>query len=399
MRALVLAAAGVVIGAALAIPAWSYLSQAAPAPQDSGSGRRTSVASADPWSVSPAPPAPDPPVPAPPPPAPPPRVELPPLEDVVARVVPAVGTIQAGGARGTGFFVRPDTVVTNAHVVDGETSVRLHTGGRTHHARVVAISTSSDLALLRVLDPRPGQPTVSLGTASSARVGQEVVAIGSALGVLSNTVTRGIVSAVRQVGQVRLLQTDAAINPGNSGGPLVDRQGQVIGINSMTVARQVGEGVAFAVAIDHAVQLLAGGSAAGQAHPTETPAPGLESLLRAPSEPEDDRRARGTQALMRALEQAAQRAGELDAYWNRYERSCVASADRGSRPWFGVYETRGVRINATSVYDCAGWLETVGSHAAAIRAATDEAVDRARREGVYPGVIRDLRRKHRLDWE
>ena len=96
-----------------------------------------------------------------------------------------------------------------------------------------------------------------------ARVGQEVIAIGSALGVLSNTVTRGIVSAVRQVGAVTLVQTDAAINPGNSGGPLLDRQGMVIGVNSMTVGQAGGEGVAFAVAIDHVTQLLDSGRALG----------------------------------------------------------------------------------------------------------------------------------------
>ena len=67
------------------------------------------------------------------------------------------------------------------------------------------------------------------------------MAIGSALGVLQNTVTRGIVSGVRQAGSVTLIQTDAAINPGNSGGPLVDRAGNVIGINTMGVAASAGD--------------------------------------------------------------------------------------------------------------------------------------------------------------
>ena len=87
--------------------------------------------------------------------------------------------------------------------------------------------------MLQVSNANPSQEILRLGSASGVRVGQEVIAIGSALGVLSNTVTRGIVSAVRRAGDVTLLQTDAAINPGNSGGPLIDRSGQVIGINTM----------------------------------------------------------------------------------------------------------------------------------------------------------------------
>ncbi len=67
-------------------------------------------------------------------------------------------------------------------------------------------------------NPDPNQQLLTLGTASSLRVGQEVIAVGSALGVLPNTVTRGIVSALRRAGDLVLIQTDAAINPGNSGG-------------------------------------------------------------------------------------------------------------------------------------------------------------------------------------
>ena len=87
---------------------------------------------------------------------------------------------------------------------------------------------------------------------------QEVIAIGNALGAFSNTVTRGIVSAIRKTDSVTLIQTDAAINPGNSGGPLLDRSGQVIGINSMSLVRTGPQGLGFAIAIDHAVQILNG---------------------------------------------------------------------------------------------------------------------------------------------
>jgi hypothetical protein len=307
-----------------------------------------------------------------------------------------VASIQAGASRGTGFFVQFDTLVTNAHVVEGQTTVRLQVGQSVSAARVMSVSRNSDLAVLQVINPDRSQRTLPLGSAARARVGQEVFAVGSALGVLSNTVTRGIVSALRQVGPVRLVQTDAAINPGNSGGPLVDRDGTVIGVNSMTVARQVGEGVAFAVAIEHAVQLLAGGRAADDA---QTPLGGLQQMFTKPAEP-DDTRVRAERALDAALQRIAQRADEVDDYWRRYERSCVVSAaDIGARAWFGIYQTGGVRINPTSPYDCAGWLDTVRTSGMAVQTAVAQVTEAARRDGVYPGAVRELRAKHRLNWD
>jgi hypothetical protein len=331
-------------------------------------------------------------------------VEAPPappaLEDVIARVIPAVASIQAGAARGTGFFVRPDTLLTNAHVVGDQSSVQLQVGRSAYTARVTRLSPASDLAVLRVVNANPRQPVLTLGSGGGARVGSEVFAVGSALGVLSNTVTRGIVSAVRQVGQVRLVQTDAAINPGNSGGPLVDRAGQVIGVNSMTVVRQAGEGVAFAVAIEHGSALLSGKSAVDEAQPG--PINGLQRMLVSPQGDGDEgaaRTERAERAVTQALERAAQRADELDDYWKRYERWCVASAERaGSRAWFGVFQPGGVTINPTSPYDCAGWLETLRTNAAAVRTVVDQTGELARREGVYPGLVRELRTKLRLNW-
>jgi len=170
------------------------------------------------------------------------------IEEVVSAALPAVASIESGSGRGSGFFVRPDLVVTNNHVVDGQNSVILRTAGGQYTARVMTTSPAVDLALLQVYDPNPRQATLRLGTAATARPGEEVIAIGYALGALSNTVTRGIVSALRQAGSVTLIQTDAAINPGNSGGPLISRDGAVIGINSMGISKQVGEGLGFAIA-------------------------------------------------------------------------------------------------------------------------------------------------------
>jgi hypothetical protein len=316
------------------------------------------------------------------------------LEDVVSRTLPAVASIDAGQARGTGFFIRPDTVLTNAHVVEGQSSVQLQTSTAKYTARVMKVSTGSDLAVLQVYNPNPAQATLQLGSATSVRPGQEVVAIGSALGVLSNTVTRGIISAVRQAGTVTLLQTDAAINPGNSGGPLVDRSGIVIGVNSMSVARRSGEGLAFAVAIDHASALLNGqGSPAAS-----TPLQGLNQMMTG-SSGGDDMRRRGEDAYRKAMEWAARNGDQLDGYWNRYAQTCVTTAARaGDRAWFAVFEPNGVRITANSSYDCGSWLNTVRSNAETIRTEVTRAAETARQSGVYPGVMRDMRKQVRFDW-
>jgi putative serine protease PepD len=327
------------------------------------------------------------------PPEPPPATAS--LEDVVSRVLPAVASITAGPSRGTGFFIKPDQVLTNAHVIQGQTSVTLQVGSAMYNARVQTVSTGSDLALLQVLGANPNQPVLTMGSGTRARVGQEVIAVGSALGVLSNTVTRGIVSAVRQVGSITLIQTDAAINPGNSGGPLVDRSGSVIGVNSLAVAAQAGQGLAFAVAIDHALDLLDGQVSGGAA---QTPLTALTKAMGGPSD-SDSARAKGEQSYAQVLEWADRNSAQLDAYWSKYAGSCVSSSSRnGDRPWFAVFETNGVRLNPMSSLNCQGWLDSLQGNAAPIRAAVETAGEAARQSGVYPGVLRDLRRRYRMNW-
>jgi S1-C subfamily serine protease len=317
------------------------------------------------------------------------------LEDVVSRILPAVASITAGQSRGTGFFIRPDQVLTNAHVIQGHTAVVVQVGSATYHAHVTTVSSGSDLALLRVSNANPNQPVLTIGSAANARVGQEVIAVGSALGVLSNTVTRGIVSAVRQLGPITLLQTDAAINPGNSGGPLVDRSGEVIGVNSLAVAAQAGQGLAFAVAIDHVNALLNGQVTTGV---VQTPLTALTKAMGGPSD-SDRARAQGEQAYARVLEWADRNGAQLDAYWSKYAGACVASSSHGGdRPWFAVFDDQGVRITATSTLNCQSWLETLQSNAAPIREALEKAGEAARQSGVYPGVLRELRRRHRMNW-
>jgi S1-C subfamily serine protease len=119
---------------------------------------------------------------------------------------------------------------------------------------VEAQSAPFDIAVLRASNPIANQPTLPMGSAANARVGQEVVAIGTPLGFLQNTVSRGIVSALRDVDGATMIQTDAAINPGNSGGPLLDSAGRLIGMNTaIATPPGVSEGQGFNVGVGFAV--------------------------------------------------------------------------------------------------------------------------------------------------
>jgi hypothetical protein len=322
--------------------------------------------------------------PPPTPAAPPPASPTGSLEDLVAQVLPAVAAIQAGNARGSGFFVRPDTVITNAHVVEGQTSVQLQVGASKYTARVINISPAIDLAVLKVDSANAGQATLRLGSVQGARVGQEVIAIGSALGVLSNTVTRGIVSAIRQAGDVTLIQTDAAINPGNSGGPLIDSRGDVIGINTMKALARA-ESIGFAVAIDHANGLLNGQTIAAT---SSSPAAGLTAMLRQDGASETEQaRSDGQQAYERVLAAAAQRASEVDSYWDRYAAACASgTANTGDRRWLAVLRPNGVRLANNTTVDCREWLNTLASNARAIEQEIRNANELGRRAGVFPGA-------------
>jgi len=194
------------------------------------------------------------------------------IPGVAAAVLPSVVQIKVqtadGGATGSGFVVDDEgLVVTNNHVVEGaQGSVSLSfSDGTTAEAEVVGTSASYDLAVLRM--DGENLPALPLGNSDSVVVGDPVIAIGSPLG-LSGTVTSGIVSAKdrpvtagAQGGDdsayINAIQTDAAINPGNSGGPLVNLDGEVIGVNSAiaTVGGSLGGdrgniGVGFAIPIN-----------------------------------------------------------------------------------------------------------------------------------------------------
>jgi putative serine protease PepD len=165
-------------------------------------------------------------------------------------------TTPQGQALGSGFVIDSEGhIVTNDHVVDGASSISVEfSDGSTYDAQLVGTDASTDIGVIKVNAPSSELTPLQLGDSSAVQVGDEVVAIGSPLG-LNETVTSGIVSALNRTitspnnfSINDAIQTDAAINHGNSGGPLLDLQGQVIGINSQIESDSGGnDGIGFAV--------------------------------------------------------------------------------------------------------------------------------------------------------
>jgi hypothetical protein len=323
-------------------------------------------------------------------PAPPGRVEAAPrdlsttrsIEEIVSRAEAAVVLIKTSTSSGTGFFVTQDLLVT----------VRL-ASGETLQGRVERSSTDLDLAIVRAAARPQANQILQLGSAGPIRPGQEVIAIGSPLG-LQNTVTRGIVSAVRQAGGVELIQTDAAINPGNSGGPLLDRDGRVIGVTTLKVMRGA-ESLGFAVAIAHAVPLIEGRSVATGLSTAQ--APSLQGASGRVSDV-DAARASGAARFDQAMQAAAQRADQIEEHWKRFRGNCqidTVSSD-AQREWF-VVRDRAPGVKAADPW-CTSYARDLQALVGQLSEFMTQASEQARRAGVYPGTLRDTRRKYRLDW-
>ncbi len=196
------------------------------------------------------------------------------IPDLYERVSPSVVFISAvtidpykinnrvNSVIGSGFIINGDgLVLTNSHVVFGRQviTVTLDNGQRTR-AKLLGADPLLDLAVLRIPVPPEGHPKAALGDSDAVRIGEEVVAIGNPLG-LEQTLTRGVVSGVNRMLpespmslMLPLIQTDAPINPGNSGGPLLNRCGEVIGINTSILAEA--QNIGFAVPINIAKHVI-----------------------------------------------------------------------------------------------------------------------------------------------
>lgn len=174
------------------------------------------------------------------------------------------GLIEVGS--GSGFIVDAEKgyIVTNNHVVDGAKEITVSlSDGRNLTAKLVGTDLRTDLAVLQISDTS-NLTAVKLGDSSKIEVGESVVAIGNPGGdEFARSVTTGVISATNRTLEMpgepslyNLIQTDAAINPGNSGGPLVNTQGEVIGINSAKYAEDGFEGMGFAIPISDATSII-----------------------------------------------------------------------------------------------------------------------------------------------
>jgi serine protease Do len=173
---------------------------------------------------------------------------------------------------GSGVIVDPSgTILTNEHVIRGASEIHVVLAdGRKLDADVIGSDNDNDLAVLKVTSKTP-LPAAKLGTTADLMIGEKVIAIGSPFG-LKKTVTVGVVSAVGRSFRADnrdyddFIQTDASINPGNSGGPLLNIDGEVIGINSAIYAG--GQGIGFAIPADKVRRVVAELSQFGKVRPS-----------------------------------------------------------------------------------------------------------------------------------
>ena len=191
------------------------------------------------------------------------------VRTIYAAASPSVVSVRTGEGSGTGFLVKSDgTIVTNAHVVgdNSEVQVRFTDDGDLHTARVLGVDESTDLAVIKVdASAANGVKPLALADSDKVQVGDTALAIGYPLG-LDRTATAGIISGLGRDIQApngfsidKVIQTDAPINPGNSGGPLLNSNGEVIGINSQIATAGGGNGsvgIGFAIPANTVKEVL-----------------------------------------------------------------------------------------------------------------------------------------------
>jgi S1-C subfamily serine protease len=301
--------------------------------------------------------------------------------------------IETPKSRGSGFFVKPDLIVTNAHVIAGFLfpTVTTHSGTKLN-GRVAQLSDQYDLALVQVLRMGPTDAQLKLGQSSGLRLGQGIVALGWAQSLTQSTVTRGIVTGLRKDGDRLLVQTDATPNPGDSGGPLLDRRGEVIGV---TTLRADNGSAGYAVAVDDLAPLVDRVTSNVFTVPVNSAALAVPAARQSDSEL---RRSVGLQRYSGTVAAVARNVASLDAAWGRYRTSCrINTASPGqTHEWFQLYDPLS-DIHRTTTR-CADLLRDLERQAVSINASMAAAAEAARQAGVYPGSLREIRNRYRLDY-
>lgn len=299
------------------------------------------------------------------------------VEELVTRSMPAVVTVETKDGLGSGFFVSRELLVTNAHVVRGNSAVMLRASGT--HPRTARVQTQSDdldLAVLSVDIVDVNQVYLPLAAPSDVHVGAEVIAIGSPLG-LQNTVTRGIVSGMRESQGIKLIQTDAAINPGNSGGPLLDRYGRVVGVNTMKIAGGGVQSLSFAVSIHYARAMLGAGFAPKS----------------------DDRRGGdGLREYNENVRLLGKRADAVEANWKRFREQCdvEGAAPAVEREWFALWDGHSAPMRDSA--RCHSWHDYFKNAAVTTHDALKRCEAAGREAGLGVEQMHLIRRRHNLIW-
>lgn len=179
---------------------------------------------------------------------------------VVAEVEPAVVRVEVEDGIGSGMVIdKLGYILTSNHIVEDVQSatIILMDGGQFPGA-VVGRDELRDLAIIKITASGFDFPVVILGNSDKLEIAEEVIAIGYSLGLEgSTTVSKGIISAFRDDEGVRYIQTDAALNPGNSGGPLINSEGEVVGIVTAKIVHEAVEGISFAITINESKSFIA----------------------------------------------------------------------------------------------------------------------------------------------
>lgn len=323
------------------------------------------------------------------------------LDEIVAQALPAVLLVETASGRGSGFFVAADRAITNAHVLGAASfATVVNQEGERYEAWVEARNGDFDLAVLRVRGLKREPRILALGSALKVRPGQELLAIGSPLGLLQNSVTRGILSGLRRIGPTLVLQTDAALNPGNSGGPLLDRDGRVVGINTSVLRGN--PGLNFAVAADHALALLEGRPLALPEAAMRKDGEPLPNLRPEPPGESDRLRQAGVRAYEVRLARLAAGVARLDAGFTAFLAGAYQGRHGGGGGRTFQLLTEQGAFPGAWIPGAEARLGEYRRLAEALRAEFQAAEDEARRADVYPGTRRDLRARYGLGdgwWE